>query len=785
MHDDDTGCGCCGDEGPYFFDEQGDLVEDWGEGADWSAPTPPHLAAGLRERVRPETARPVLRQRSCGLPVLKGSWLIELTSRVREPAVARRSIRGPMRIEVQERALRISGDIYVHSLPDPRTERSMLTRVVHDGDGSADDPTYPQLPPNQYSWYFRSTGVSYASGVLSFGLRRHLWDRTSQDFVSEDAGSMRLTCRRSILARSGSAAVLNGTATIGGRLYDVRATRTSTMYRGCAVEVDVMTGRSWPQSAMHQGVARTFRDVFATSGWDVSVRVDELGVPDDASLSMAELQTLLTTHRAPGSGDPWRLWLLVGSAQGGLFGVMFDDDSVPREGAVGFADATLGDQSFIEPSARNQPLDAVPAAFLRTLVHEAGHALNLFHPKHDTHNPPIGTEIMNQTGDVMGFASATDTYPGNATFAFAPHDHDSLVHAPDPQVRPGWKNFGWGHGSLSAGVPIPADAAGLQVGDDAEDLALTIDLPTDTFVGEFVTASVTLTNTGAEPRTVTGRLNLAEGYLRFHHVLPDGAVEQVRDVIVACGPRAVTELAPGESMTARMQVFFTSEGVTFEQPGTHVVRAEFVADTLTTVRSNRVRVHVRTAATETEVDIAEQTMDAGVGRAFALGDFGSDLDARARLVTVAEAHHDVDTGGAAALVLANSLARTHTDYRRSARRSGGGSDGSGDHPTDDAAPGAEDVTAGADDVGAGAAAWGVDATREAAPDEAKHFLDLAMQGRTAEEMVHLAATVASPVEAGAPVVGAAMTRARRARKGKADLAAAEAIVADFGTAAPS
>lgn len=768
MHDDTSAdSGCCGDDGPFYFDEQGYLIED-PEAVGGDLPGFPGLAGRLRVPV--EEIRPPFLQRPCGLPVLDGSWLVELTPRRPEPVFARRTIRGPMRIEVREDALRISGDIYVHRLLDIAVEPSILTHIVHDEDGeeSADldlrsaatsaargatlvrpsvngapsRATYPQLPPNQYSWYFRSTGVSYASGVLAFSLRRHLWDRTSQEFVSEDVGSMRLTCRRPILTRLGTAAVMHGTATIGGVGYAVKATKTSNKYRGCAIEVDVMTGRTWPATALHQGVNRTFRSVYATSGWDVSVRVDELDVPDDASLTMAELATLLTTHRGAGGADPWRLWLLVGSAQGGLFGVMFDDDSVPREGAVGFADATLGNQTFIEPSARNQPLNAVPAAFLRTLVHEAGHALNLFHPKHDTHNPPIGTEIMNQTGDVMGFASSTDTYPGNATFGFSEHDHDSLVHSPDPQVRPGWKNFGWGHGSLSSGIPVPTDAAGLQVGDDAEGLTLTIELPAEVYVGEFVTATVTLTNTGDDTRAVTGRLNLAEGYLRFHHVLPDGTVEQVRDIVVACGPRATTQLAPGESLTARMQVFFTSEGVTFEQPGRHVVRAEFVADALTTVRSNRVTVHVRTAASEAEVAISTQTLDAGVGRAFALGDFGTDQDARQRLVTVAEAHHGVDTGAAAALVLANSLSRDHTDYR-------------------------------------------ADTTRGAAPDESQRFLDLAMQGRSAEEMVHLATTVASPVEADAPVVDAALARAKRARKGAADMGAAEDIVADFRSAAPA
>ena len=103
-------------------------------------------------------------------------------------------------------------------------------------------------------------------------------------------------------------------------------------------------------------------------------------------MTNAELEVLLTGHRQPSTSEDWRLWMLVGSAQGTLFGIMFDDDTVPREGAAGFVDATLSNDPVIAASARNQPLNNVPAAFLRTLVHEAGQAFNLFHPKHDVHH---------------------------------------------------------------------------------------------------------------------------------------------------------------------------------------------------------------------------------------------------------------------------------------------------------------------------------------------------------------------------------------------------------------
>lgn len=735
--DPQDGCSGCY-EGPYEFDEQGQIVDEPFP----EAPMPGDIPATRASRPRP-----------CPIGVLNGSWLIELTARGADPFGRPPQIRGPMRIQVDTSSLRISGDVYVHRgqtpadpgpLPGPSAgppaggpagePAAVAGRDTPDADARR---WYPQLPLNEYSWYFRSRGVSYASGLLGFEFVRHLWDRTTQEFISTDAGEMRLTCRHGLLNLPHQPVRMSGTAVIGGRTYTVRATKTSNFYRGCRVEVDAMTNRVWPVSAVTGGgVTTTFQDVYASAGWDVSLAVNEVNVPEDASLTIAELQTLIATHHSPGAAGGWRLWLLAGSSQGTLFGIMFDQDQVPREGAVGFADATLGNAPVIEANARNKPLDEVPAAFLRTLVHEAGHALNLFHPKHDVHNPPIGTEIMNQTGDVMGFATVANPYPGNATFGFSDHDRTSLVHAPDPQVRPGWKPFSWGHGTLSSGLPEPADAEGLVNADDAAGMQLELKLPEDVYIGEYVVAEMTLTNTGGEPREVSKHLNLAEGDLRLLHALPGGQVEQVLDIVVACGPRETTVLQPGQSLTNRMQVFFTSEGVTFQEPGLHKVRAEFDLGNRTSVRSTRSTLRVRMAGTGEELDIAAATLDRGVGTALALGDFGRDENARRQLVATAEAHHGHDTGAACALVLANSLARTHTDYRSAE-------------------------------------------TRAADPDDATRFLDLAVQGRSAAQVVELATTVASPAERDAPVVADALARMKRAHKPQADLAEAETIAQDF------
>ncbi|MFP5282410.1 MAG: hypothetical protein ACLGIF_03060 [Actinomycetes bacterium] len=706
-------CGGCAkgtdrdhDEPALVFDTAGLLTED--------------------EAVRPPD---LLRPRACDLETLNGSWLVTVEDRL--PTVLSPLVRGPMRIEVGSASLRVSGDIYVQRRTNPGFP----------GPGLVIDPTtnpsYPAFPMSQYAWYFRSTGVTYRNGELRFGLVRHLWDKTTSEFVSTDTGEMVLSCRQAPVTPFGRPPVMTGSLSVGGTRSRVTATKTSDLYRGCRIEVDVMTGRTFPASAVTgSGAAADLRSVYATAGWDVTVSVDEIGLPEDAELTNAELDTLMRAHAGAASGEDWRLWLFVGSAQGSLFGIMFDDDTVPRQGAAGFADASLSDENVIEPGARNRPLDEVPAAFLRTLVHEAGHAFNLFHPKHDTHAPPLGTEIMNQTGDVIGFATPARPYPGNASFFFASHDRDSLIHAPDPQVRPGWKNFGWGHGSLSAGLPTPVDATGLVGADEAAGLALSLSLPSQVFVGEYVTAAVRVTNTGDTARAVSARLNLAEGDLRLLRVEPTGAVEQVRDIVVACGPRPMVTLEPGTSVEAHLQVYFTSAGFTFAAPGRHQVGAEFEADAFSSVRSEPVMVDVRSASTDTELDIARATLDTGVGRALALGDFGADAEARQRLSTVAEQHADSDTGAAAALVMANALFRRHVDH-------------------------------------AG------DAVREVSSEEAEHYLDLAVQGRSAERLLELAVTVASPVEKETPVVAAALARVQADGAAESSLDRAADIAATF------
>ena len=708
--------GCESEAHALEFDESGALV-----GAEGAAIEDPGLARPLPRPGPVVPPRPPL-FRPCSLGALNGSWLLQLTPARPPHPVGLFETRGPMRVEASATRLRISGDVYVRRLilpPTPARGAPDASTPIAPGAVIARN-WYPAYPQSEYRWYFRSLGVTYANGLLTFGFERHLWDVAQQQFTAQDTGSVRLTCRQ-VPVRPPWAPQptiqMTGTATIGGTSYTVTATKTSPFYRGCLVEVDVMTNRQWPATATSCDgqQAHTFQGVYRTAGMDFRAVVNEVNVPDDTLLTIAELHGLLTTHRSlsPG-GENWRLWLLIGSRMDGTLGIMFDTGNPPhREGAVGFHDPTLANSPAIHAPARGRPLGEVPLAFLRTMVHEAGHAFNLFHPKHDVHAPPVGTTIMNQTGDVIGFATAANPYPCTATMAFDEHNRTSLIHSPDPQVKPGWKEFGWGHSTTFAGIAEPVDADGLRAGaPGVPGLRLELRLPEQVHRGEFVSATVTVINTGEEPQRVTAALNLSEGDLWLSMVSPTGERTEVRDVVLACGDRRVVELGPGESISGELELFHTSSGLTFDQSGTYTLQAEADVGEVPgdILLSEPARVVVRPAVSDQERELERLTVDPGVGLALGLGDFGAERGAQERLTAVMDGFPDTDTAAACAMVIANSAARDVRDVRG----------GDVDRPADD--------------------------------ELAGRAFDVAVGGRDAATVARLAAAVVSPVEPTPPLL---------------------------------
>jgi hypothetical protein len=220
-------------------------------------------------RDRPGPVQPFI---PCTLEALNGSWLLELTPEF----FPLRLIRGPMRVEASAARFRISGDIYVRDLGNAPPNAAELQSPI--APSALLWPNwYPAFAQGQYRWYFRSQGITYSDGVLTFPFERRLWDPALQEFAGVDTGTMRLTCRQQRVALPWAPQPtirMMGTATIGGRTFTARATKTSRHHRGCRVEVDVMRNRRWPATAVGCGGQPTFSFTASTEtpGWTLSPR---------------------------------------------------------------------------------------------------------------------------------------------------------------------------------------------------------------------------------------------------------------------------------------------------------------------------------------------------------------------------------------------------------------------------------------------------------------------------------------------------------------------------------
>lgn len=682
-------------------------------------------------------------ERPCSLEALDGSWYVEFTPKSGTAVEATRT-HGVMRIESRTDAtLRISGDVYVEAF---ECEDGRASAARPDDSLAIDRNWYPQFDRSKYSWYFRSRGASYQQGRVLCDVTQYVWDPDSSDFSEEtNGGSLGFTCSVDTVTRSwlpGATLQSTGTATIGGTKFDLTAYKTAPYYRGCLIEVDAMSGREWIDGG--DGGRRhvpNFSDVYASMGIELAVVVDDHDIPESETLTLTEIRRLLERKRSvvPEESPVWRLWALVGSRLGryGTLGLMFDETSPYREGVALFFDPTLPDEQTVRRAARGEKLGSVPQAFVRTAVHEIGHGFNLYHPKADRHAVPVGTTIMNQTSDLFRLASSSTPFPEVATFRFHEHNRTSLVHSPDPQVRPQWKQFGYGHGESGTVPTPPSDLTSDRDTPQTQALDLELALPKTVCPGELVLAEVSLRNTSEEPQTVTSALNFAEDYLRFSVTTPDGTRTSPRSVIQLCTNRRTTTLDPAERLTGRVQLLYTNRGFTFERPGRYEVSAKLdLGRRVATADARRVLGH--SPQSDTQLDLCTLALDDDVGRSIALGDVAGGETGEDKIRTIADEFTATDLGTAAAIVLSNAYSRDVRDLRR-------------------------DQITKASDQGL-----------------SRYYLDCAVEDRSPSDVARIATAVVPPAEEPVPVIGDLMDRfSAEENRDESELSEARRVVMDF------
>ena len=334
----------------------------------------------------------------------------------------------------------------------------------------------------------------------------------------------------------------------------------------------------------------TFRSIFTTAGWDLSVSYKTPDITIPGSLAgiqdsdecwnrenSHELLETVSTYDPAILDKKWKVHLIaIEGSLGCSRGRMFDNEisatdigdanNVAREGAVtysndGYDHANFGDN---EDDLQKD----TPRAFIRSAAHEVGHAFNMIHQSSEAGND---NSIMTTSPSVAGVLNAAGLdFPEDIDLAFNPLCRHHLIHRPDPWVRPGALEF---TGDL-VGTPEADDVYFYDPAELKMELALS---GKNIKLGEVLKVSWKVTNTSKNPIVFPERVTDSSFTARASITYPDGSIRYVRPVEVNADiENPLTLLKPGQTRTAETTLFWNKKGFTFTNPGKHTIEVNLL-----------------------------------------------------------------------------------------------------------------------------------------------------------------------------------------------------------------
>ncbi|MGF1467094.1 MAG: hypothetical protein ACFCGT_13285, partial [Sandaracinaceae bacterium] len=341
----------------------------------------------------------------------------------------------------------------------------------------------------------------------------------------------------------------------------------STYLRKATIEIDRV---SQAEAPLDNGDGVDWRDVGERIGWDLTVDESDANVPEPSgqSWSNAECHASMLARRAASDHDAeWRYHVLcVRRLDATSRGIMYDaysgdSNNIPREGCAVASHWMIPDTAQWG-RVRRQRFGAAAAPYYRTAVHEAGHAMGLYHNT-------VNNGFMNTTGVIAASGTPATPFPDNVVWAFAPDDEKRLKHMPDVYVRPGGTPFGT---SYSATPISPTDSV---VEMDAATLEVVPLLPSVP-LGAPVRVKVRLAPVGDSPVEVPSDISLASGHVRGE-VIDAAGTHRTFTPVVLCSdhaPLAMLSEAKGEEVHDCMTLLRGRQGALFPMPGPYTIRVE-------------------------------------------------------------------------------------------------------------------------------------------------------------------------------------------------------------------
>jgi hypothetical protein len=318
----------------------------------------------------------------------------------------------------------------------------------------------------------------------------------------------------------------------------------------------------------------------------------------------------------------WKVWLLVAShyeTLAGVRGIMFDaTDAHQRQGCAVFYDEIKGADPF------NQ------RAQLRTYVHELGHAFNLLHSwQKDLATPPAPLGDNHGLADLswmnypqnynpgQGLPGGMDAYWANFPFQFTDNELIHLRHGFYKNVIMGANAFGIGAADIDPeqfAEPL-VDESGLLLELRAKDAFA---------FGEPVVVELKLGTTDLRGRVTHGFLHPNNDLVSVAIRQPSGRTVVYRPLLRRCVDEnlKVRLDAKRPAIYSSAYIGYGRDGHYFQQPGTYLLRAAYIASDGSRVISPLLRLTVRHPVTSTDEQVAELMMGEEQGTLFTL--LGSD-----------------------------------------------------------------------------------------------------------------------------------------------------------------
>lgn len=432
--------------------------------------------------------------------------------------------------------------------------------------------------------------------------------------------------------------------------------KTSNYFRSVRLEVDLEKGTTYPGSYkpwetdsinIPAGMSPepiNIQRAYQRAGIEMIVHPHHSTIPNadtgvDGRWTSAELHAAMMNYFSLVANEPsWNVYLMVGErfVNPGVSGIMFDStDPLPRQGAAIFYS-----------HYRNLPPGIKERNFVRTAVHEIGHAMNLLHSFQKGVFSEFGfgdNPFMMPRSDSLSYMNYPWRYPhghnkppgwdgtpdywSRFNFNFDATELMHLRHHDRSEVIFGGEAFGiHGHNRV-ANLEHP------EITKSNEQSPLTLELRGKRVKEEEVRAfelmepvhlELKMACKGEQEVNVIDQLDPNKGVVGIYIQRPSGDVVQFRPLMTMCQEKIPeTILKPRVPLYQDIHLTFGKEGFYFQEPGVYLIRAVYLGGESRTSYSNVLSLRVAAPRTAEQDHLAANFFDPINGHLLAVGPSGS------------------------------------------------------------------------------------------------------------------------------------------------------------------